>query len=296
VFWITYFKSQGYEENEFLDILPTVLEEHRKSWFRHKKTRGYIWQNFRTDFTTQYDNASETHRREQYLSTRKQRDDEPVEAFIWEMFDLGRQVHALETVAVTVQRCKQALVPRLRLAIGELSQATPECLIMRCKEVLRDLKDVDRTEGRHSRLPPSTPNANHSNWKDRDHGWKRNNFNREQYGNRQNYHNRQPNPGHQQQNSSTNDDGQRRTDRFNNQAAPAMTKKEFRRETRPRYGHPPPRVESRHAEKECYTCRKKGHISRDCPSTAFFMNNGHDERCEAEAFGAESQANQHNLN
>ncbi|CAL8068086.1 unnamed protein product [Orchesella dallaii] len=291
----SYFKHQGFEQDDFLDLLPSVLEEHRKSWFRHKKKSGYDWSKFRDDFKQQFDNASEQQRREHYLNTRRQRDDEPVESFIWEMFELGQQVNPLEPMRNSVQRCKQALVPRLRLAIGELSHTTPEALINRCKEVLRDLRAVDASEGRRTRLPPSTPNSNENKWRDRERHQGENyrkqyfNNNPPQYGNGNqsngNRQDRDSNRGNRQ------DGDANREDNRNNQK---MTKQEFRNETRPRYGRQPPRTGNRHADKECYRCKKKGHISRVCKATAFFFDEEDEKKEEGGAQGGGSDSS--NLN
>ena len=119
-----YFKHQGFEIGEYVDVLPTVLPEHMKSWLRNKKVVGYNWGKFRADFAARFDSTSDKSRRQHYLATRKQRDDEPIESFIWEMMDLAKQVYPTEDEATSVQRCREALVPRLKLALGELSNPT----------------------------------------------------------------------------------------------------------------------------------------------------------------------------
>ncbi|CAL8075491.1 unnamed protein product [Orchesella dallaii] len=205
----------------------------------------------------------------------------------------------IKTVATAPQKLVippiKALVPRLRLAIGELSHTTPEALINRCKEVLRDLRAVDASEGRRTRLPPSTPNSNENKWRDRERHQGENyrkqyfNNNQQQYGNGNqsngNRQDRDSNRGNRQ------DGDANREDNRNNQK---MTKQEFRNETRPRYGRQPPRTENRHADKECYRCKKKGHISRDCKATAFFFDEEDEKKEEGGAQGGGSDPS--NLN
>ncbi|CAL8129473.1 unnamed protein product [Orchesella dallaii] len=115
------------------------------------------------------------------------------------------------------------------------------------------------------------------------------NNNQQQYGNGNqsngNRQDRDSNRGNRQ------DGDANREDNRNNQK---MTKQEFRNETRPRYGRQPPRTENRHADKECYRCNKKGHISRDCKATAFFFDEEDEKKEEGGAQGGGSDPS--NLN
>jgi len=178
------------------------------------------------------------------------------------MMDLSKQVYPTDSTAAADIRVRNALHPRLKLAIGELSTSTPEYLIDRCQSVLQDLRAVDRSQGHYSRLPPMQPYANES----RDYS-KRQDTSKHYEKYHANQHNPAPNP----------------VKAFGFEAKPAnpfkqqgsmdtkggySNKKEFRQQTRGTYGRPP----NVHAEKTCYQWKKPGHVARNCPSTAFFFN------------------------
>ncbi|CAL8142264.1 unnamed protein product [Orchesella dallaii] len=80
-----------------------------------------------------------------------------------------------------------------------------------------------------------------------------------------------------------------------------MNKKDFRRDTRGKYGKPPPQDDNPqgekgpppklnpHADKDCYLCKKKGHIARFCPAAAFFFDKEDEDK-------KKKDANEDNLN
>ncbi len=243
-----YFKSQGVDKAEFLEVVPTVLEDHTISWLRSKKTAGYNWDTFKTDFTARFDDVATQQRRQNYLVTRRQKEDEPVETFVWEMMDLAKQVFPTETTAASVERCRNGLNPRLKVALAELTTSTAEHLIDRCLLVIQDLRELDRVEGRRSKLPPMHSYANirlkHKS-----------NF---QSFTPTNVNNRQPgswNRGHQEQSSS-----QQSTSQSNPQPSSSTTnaysqKQHFKQITRGTYKRPGNQGGSRHADKTCYQCK-----------------------------------------
>jgi hypothetical protein len=98
-----YFKSQGHDEKDYLGVVPTVLEDHVNSWLRNKKTATYTWSQFKTDYKARFDGVSAQQRRQLALITRTQRDDEPVENFVWEMMELAKQVSPAEKTAESVE-------------------------------------------------------------------------------------------------------------------------------------------------------------------------------------------------
>ncbi len=252
-----YFKSQGVEEAEFLEVVSTVLEDHTISWLRSKRVIGYTWAQFKADFTARFDGVAAQQRRQNYLVTRKQREDEPVETFVWEMMDLAKQVFPTETTAESVERCRSALHPRLKVALMELTTFTAEHLIDRCQSVIQDLRALDRVEGRSSELPPMYSNerfkhfisfqqVNEASVSDRHPGsWNRGHANEGQ--------------GNDHWTSI----------QINQAACSSGADSRDTHVTRGSYRGPGNQGGSRHVNTTCYQCGEIGHIASHCPEVAW---------------------------
>lgn len=290
-----YFKSQGFDRNDFLDLLPSVLADHTKSWLRAKKAAAqgaYVWITFKTDFKARYDTPEQQQRRQHYLATRKQGEREPVDSYIWEMMDLAHQVYPTELEAASVLRCRDGLQPRLKLAVGELQKATAEHLIDRCQQAVRDLHALDRMEDRRGKLPPPPM------YKDAKEGQRQ--FpprdERKQFTNRQ-YNNYSNNANH------SGAAGYQPKPKPEEAKTGYVNKKDFRRDTRGTYGKPTPVNKplggqpatkiNPHADKDCYLCKKTGHIARFCPTSAFFAEGRKDDEDEGKD---QNNANEQTLN
>jgi len=274
-----FLKNQGAVEAEFLELVPTVLEDHTISWFRSKKVAAYTWAQFKTDFEARYDNTITKQLRQNHLVTRKQRDDEPVETFVWEMMDLSKQVFPGETIAESVERCRNALHPRLKVAVGELTTSTAEHLIDRCQAVIQDLRALDRVEGRRSKLPPMHTYSN-DRFKHKPHF----------QSSTSSFVNNRP-PGNWNRGQSSTNQGQsggQQSTSQTNQQQPSSSgnapnaygqRQHFRMMTRGTYRRPASQNGNRnqHAEKTCYQCKKPGHIAAQCPATAFYLDNAQGE-------------------
>lgn len=150
-----YFTNQGYPQAQFLYMVTTILAPDAKAWCEHIKTDDLTWVEFKARFEAKYDSWQDKQNRIAHITKKRQRNNEAVETFIWEMMRLSKQVYPNETEENAVKRCRQGLVPRLRIAIGELGVWTAERLIERCLIVLSDLRDQDRADGVKSNLPPA---------------------------------------------------------------------------------------------------------------------------------------------
>jgi len=287
-----YLKSQGFEQVDFLDLLPSVLPDHTKSWLRAKKAASgalYTWSTFKADFSGRYDTPEQKQRRQHHLATKRQGEKEPVESFIWEMMDLAGQVYPTETTAESVQRCRDGLLPRLKLAVGELTTMTPEHLIDRCSQVVRDLRSFDKMEERKGKqpLPPMHPYNKERTFEGNDRPRNFHNFQGQRKFDDRNY-SKFNQPGASQQRPSTSYQFKPKPEETKQGYA---NKKEFRRETRGTYGKPP--GASSHANKDCYLCKKPGHIARFCPSAGFFYGQQHaDEGNQADIENKDEYLNQ----
>lgn len=76
--------------------------------------------------------------------------------------DLAKQVFPAETTTASVERCRQALVPRLNAALSGSTSLTSEDLIEKCSNIVADLKCYDREGRQRSQLPPIHNFSNHT--------------------------------------------------------------------------------------------------------------------------------------
>ncbi len=272
----SYFKSQGLEEADFLTALPAAVDEEIKSWYRHKRTTGYIWATFKMDFLARYDSDSYKQRRQQFLVNRKQKDNEPVEAFIWEMMDLAKQVFPIETTAASVERCRQALVPRLKVALSGSTSLTPEDLIEKCTNVIADLRCYDHERGQRSQLPPIHNYSNTTHRGGQNGRFQRGGLTRNYTFTRQYSNAAEPQQSSSQQQRSIPRPEQPTSSTQNVTRSGYTNHRQFKYNTRGSYQRPTTHQSSSnpHASTKCYACKRTGHIAAQCPVTAFFMDEG----------------------
>src|SRR5665811_280978 len=192
---VAYLKKQQIPDSDYLDVLPTILNRETKAWFDHIKTSTLSFKDFCTLFIAKYDTWQHQEARLNNLVTKVQRDDEPVETFVWDVLALCKQVFELSNTEEHVRRIRSALHPNLRLAIGELSKFTPEALLERCSLVINDIRGRDKILGWKTKLPPM--NMHEKQQKEKEDKSNQNSSQDSQHANRGN-HSRQ----HYQNNSS----------------------------------------------------------------------------------------------
>ena len=144
----TYFQSQGFGDNQRLYMINSIVETEVKSWLQHTKRQNpnLTWDEFKVKFAEKYDTWFHRHNRMNRLQNRRQKDDESIESYVWEIVRLSQQVYPTEPLEDTVRRCRQGLIPRLRASLGEITKYTPEYLIERCNIVWHDLQAQDRKD------------------------------------------------------------------------------------------------------------------------------------------------------
>lgn len=275
----SYFKSQGLEQADFLEALPAAVDEEIKAWYRHKKTTGYNWAKFKVDFLARYDSDSYKQRRQQFLVNRKQKENEPVESFIWEMMDLAKQVFPIETTTASVERCRQALVPRLKVALSGSTSLTPEDLIEKCTNVISDLRCYDRERGQRSQLPPIHNYSNTTHRGGQNGRFQRGGF-RSNFTFTRPYANAaEPQPSSSQQQRYTPRPEQPTSSSQNVTRSGYTNHRQFKYNTRGTFRRPTthPQSNNPHASTKCYACKATGHIAAQCPVTAFFIDDGEKE-------------------
>ncbi|CAL8096966.1 unnamed protein product [Orchesella dallaii] len=190
------------------------------------------------------------------------------------------------------------LTPTKKKALEDWVAANRVTINVPTIKVVRDLRAVDREEERRGKppLPPVRPQ-----FKERTDEGQRQQFNGQRKFNDRNYQ-RYNNQNSSNQGAYANPPWRQRTEdpKTENQAG-YMNKKDFRRDTRGKYGKPPPQDDNPqgekgpppklnpHADKDCYLCKKKGHIARFCPAAAFFFDKEDEDK-------KKKDANEDNLN
>jgi len=240
-----YFKTQGYKPDQYLYMIPSILDRDKKTWYEHAKQPAWTWDIFKAAFRSKYDTWFHRQSRADYLHRRVQREDESNEAFVWTVMRLSKQVYPMETVEDAVRRCRQKLLPRIKLQIRELSAWTPDNLIEQCNLVVEDLKDMRRN---HAIQP------------------------KPQYQQQQREHSSRSNPNPDYANVPENttfkkkltfEDGKKDSVPFHVGNKPTFNNR--------KQGTPKKEI-------TCYNCNKTGHIARECTKprkkkSAFFCGN-----------------------
>ena len=226
----TYFATQNIHQEHCILVFRSMLSDEGKSWFDNWKFHEgrYTWADMKYYFTDKYDTWFERNERERTLHTKTQGEDEAVSTFIWEMVRLSRMVYPNEQEQVTVQRCRQALLPRIRVGLGTPRIWTIDSLIKDCEVIMSDLKDLDSSEKRRNSNPNNTVSyGNNGNYRGnnyrgnfRGRGYYRNNYrnyNRSYYNNyNHNNGNREEEENSRQPQNSARGNNNSNTNRGNN--------------------------------------------------------------------------------
>lgn len=148
-----YLTSQGFQAVRFHEVIRIILagDPSKKLWYDHVSNAIGSWADFKTKFKAKYDSPLVQERRKDMLR-RKQRYDEPVEKYVYEIVNLSKQITPGEDEAISVLRAKLGLVADLSLYIGDCK--TVDDLLEKTSIAIEKIKESDRRNGRHTRLPP----------------------------------------------------------------------------------------------------------------------------------------------
>jgi len=256
-----YFQSQGFTDDQRLYLVNSIVSTDVQAWLQHVKRQNpnLDWDEFKKQFCDKYDTWFHKHQRMTKLQTRRQRDDENFESYIWEIVRLSSQVFPTEPLEDTIRRCRQGLLPKLRAAIGELTVWTPEHLIERCNTMWLDLMANERKES--------------FRFNSKNNGFQKNTFSNSHLHNSQN-----PHPYPRNDNGRFNplkSNSQRNGEAHLHNGNGTKGKQPFHSRHE---GNP-------HAHLTCNKCKKKGHIARFCREghTAMLAHgsNDYDNHCQS---------------
>ncbi|CAL8129626.1 unnamed protein product [Orchesella dallaii] len=148
-----YFRAQGYPENQYHNMIHTILKHNVKLWFDSVVNRIHSWDDFKQNFAQRFDKPSDRERRIRLLYTRKQRN-ESCEQYIQEMVTLARQIDDIEEETVSVNRAFHGLHPELILNVGCLDNLTINTLMEKLAFAYDAIRARDARNKVYTWLPP----------------------------------------------------------------------------------------------------------------------------------------------
>lgn len=151
-----YYEVTNVHSSRYLYLISTILPEQLKLWWDHYKSTVQTWQDFKTLFISKYDTCAGANERMRILQTRQQRNNEPTDAFVYEMIKMSKVVYPTEPLQQALERTRNALFHRLRVGLGAQVITSPEALIEAVSMVHAGLRAQDHAMNVKSDLPPLT--------------------------------------------------------------------------------------------------------------------------------------------
>ncbi len=157
----TFYIQQNYDRANYVRLFRSLLQDEMKCWYDNIKDDIRNWKQLKQMFKDKYDTWYQQQFRARLLYTKRQKNKENVADFIWEMVGLSKMVYPHEEQQVTVQRCRQALLPSIRVGLGAPTIWTIDELIKGCEVLLADLRDLDQfNNGRNGNGQSTNTNNN----------------------------------------------------------------------------------------------------------------------------------------
>jgi hypothetical protein len=151
----TYLNSQGYPQANHHEYLPILMKNELQWWYDSVSSEIQTWNDFETRFSARYDNAIIRAERARLLHSRQQQQSDPSEQFIYDLYNLSKQVNPLEEEKVILLRIKEALVPDISALVGDLHPWTLDKLLENVSVAHSNLNRQARQQnGREANIPP----------------------------------------------------------------------------------------------------------------------------------------------
>jgi len=120
----TYFNSQGYDEEKHHEMLPMIFKGEMKLWYDSVSAGIDSWRNFEREFSARFDSNLIQRERSRILHSKRQTMLDPSEQFIYESFNLAKQVDPREDDRVTLERIRDSLFPEICALVGDIDPWT----------------------------------------------------------------------------------------------------------------------------------------------------------------------------
>ena len=285
-----YYQVSNFHENQYLYLIKSLLPNDVKLWWDHYKDSVETWDEFKGLFVSKYDTCIENNDRMRLLQTRQQRQNEPTDAFIYEMMKMSKIVYPYEPLRQAIERTRNALFHRFRLGLGAQTFDSPEAMLEALKLVHAGLIASDRAMNVKSTLPPLTSYDSRNNW---DNDNKKNNNNNQKNGNNKK-NTKSSNETEQTNSNYSNDNDQQESQQrgngyrgrgryrgyqsyrgnrsgFNNNREDSQKQSENSSATRGGHNGTQSRggqnqSNDKLAKVQCMKCRGHGHMTKSCPN------------------------------
>jgi len=150
-----YFCAQNHSPDQYIYMIRAILSPELKTWWDHIGKDAQDWNDFKTLFIQRYDNWFEKNERLKHFHKREQQQNEPTEAFKYEMLQIAKMCFPHETIPERLRRVQSAPYPRIRVALGPQFYQTPEELFQACTTICESIQAQDKSRGQQqSKLPP----------------------------------------------------------------------------------------------------------------------------------------------
>lgn len=294
----SYFNAQGYDVAKHHEMLPLIFEGKFKLWFDSKVATIRSWDDFKAAFKTRFDSNLIQLERNRRLHNRRQRRVDPSEEFIYESYNLAKQIDPLEDDSVTLQRIRNSLHPDIATLITTIQPWTLDALLEQVATIHALLdKQCALNKSEPARHPPFeglredlikanlNQTSNSRNSSSRGRGNYRGSYsgNMRNNGYRQNYSQSQSNSGNSSQSNSNYGTNSNQTqsqsytnsnrggnNSNSNQQNSSYNQNSGQNSQRGRNNNERARG-SQNSNNACRKCLNYGHFARDCP---FGQNGG----------------------
>jgi len=249
-----YYVASGYQHNEYLYLVKTLLPHSVKLWWDHYKDSIKTWKEFKKAFIAKYDTTSQAIERMQLLNMRKQKSNEPTDSYIYEMMKLSKVVYAEEPVQQAMDRTRNGMFHRLRVGLGAQIFKSPEDLLEATRLVHASLLSQDNETNVKSQLPPISSQSTDKNTDK----WSKKNYHDNRNGNKE-------------ENQDSNANGNRKFSfnfrRGNSNANRGRGSWNPRFKSSNKQNQEDSRTKDHVAKIRCFKCNGFGHTANVCPSS-----------------------------
>jgi len=115
-----YLNAQGYEEANHHEMLPMLFKGEMRLWYDSISSEISDWDDFKTQFQARFDSNLIQRERSRILHSKRQGMLDPSEQFVYESYNLAKQVDPTESDKVTLERIRDSLFPDIAALVGDI--------------------------------------------------------------------------------------------------------------------------------------------------------------------------------
>jgi len=115
-----YLNAQEYEEANHYKMLPIIFKGEMKLWYDSVSSNISDWDDFKTEFSRKFDSNLIQRERNRILHSKRQTMLDPSEEFVYQSYNLAKQVDPTEDDRVTLERIRDSLFPEICALVGDI--------------------------------------------------------------------------------------------------------------------------------------------------------------------------------